>query len=100
MAAIEAIRDTANSVFESLRKADSTYRDSVNKRQTEFTMINNATSVLKRAHRERDHVTYNKDTGTVHVALKIKDYIASVFGVKSQEYKSVSKLQFKIQQQM
>ena len=57
---------------------------------TEYTAISNARIA-------RDKGLYSDKTGLVPIALEVKDYIKSVFGATSPEYKQVSGIKFKLQ---
>ncbi|MFI5451431.1 hypothetical protein ACHMWN_04665 [Pedobacter sp. UC225_61] len=58
------------------------------------TVVSSATS-LSNARLERNIVMYHPETGMVVTALDAKNYIKSVFGISSPQFKQVSKLVFK-----
>ena len=54
-----------------------------------------AESKLQDARINRNKVLYDPETGLVPIALKIKDYIKSIFGANSPEYKKIYSLSFR-----
>ncbi len=56
--------------------------------------VKDLTPAVNNARIERDRVLYTKTTGLVDVAQKVKDYVKSVYGAGSPQYKQVSKLKF------
>jgi hypothetical protein len=42
----------------------------------------------------RDQLLYGEETGMVDVAMDVKNYVKSVFGAISPQYKQVSRLRF------
>lgn len=62
--------------------------------KTSNTAVITATTNYINARMNRDTVVYGKGTGVVDVALDVKDYVKSVFGTKSLQYKQVSSIKF------
>ena len=54
-------------------------------------------AAISNARIARDKGLYTDKTGLVPIALEVKDYIKSVFGATSPEYKQVSGIKFKLQ---
>ena len=54
---------------------------------TEYTNVSNARIV-------RDKGLYTEKTGLVDTANEVKDYVKSIFGYTSPEYKQISKIKF------
>ena len=42
----------------------------------------------------RDNLLYSKDTGLVEIALYVKNYVKSIFGATSPQYKQISGIKF------
>lgn len=61
------------------------------------TLVITTTSALSNARNQRNTTLYHNVTGLVVIANEVKAYVASVYGKKSGEYKSVNKLKFKHQ---
>ena len=59
------------------------------------TDVINASANLSNARIARDKVLYGEATGLCDVALDVKNYVKSVFGATSPQYKQVSGLSFK-----
>ena len=59
------------------------------------TTCNNAKVAVDNARSARNHVLYEPLTGLVDVALDAKNYIKSLFGSTSTEYKQVAKIDFR-----
>lgn len=59
------------------------------------TGVINAWTPYKNSLINRFNVLYQDNTGLVDVASEIKKYVKSVFGATSQQYKQISKIQFK-----
>lgn len=55
----------------------------------------NATTNAISARINRNELLYKKGTGLLDVAQECKDYVKSIYGVKSPKYKEVSAIQFK-----
>ena len=65
--------------------------------RTANTNVGNAYTAISNSRIARNKVLYNETTGLCHTALEVKNYVKSVFGSTSPEYKQVSKLKFKTQ---
>jgi hypothetical protein len=68
-----------------------TYNDLVDKNNAVY----NATIANDTAKIARYELCYNPKTGMVDIALAVKDYVKSIYGASSPQYKEVSKLVFK-----
>lgn len=66
--------------------------------KTKNTAVINANTALSNARIARDKVLYAPDTGLVDTALDVKQYVKSLFGASSPQYKQVSGLEFKTRQ--
>ena len=68
---------------------------------TDMTKKNNVVgtkyAAISNARITRDKGLYTEKTGLVPIALEVKDYVKSVFGFKSPEYKQVSSIKFKME---
>jgi hypothetical protein len=62
--------------------------------KTSNTAVITATTNYMNARMNRDNLIYAKNTGVVDVAQDSKDYVKSVFGTKSPQYKQVSGIRF------
>jgi len=62
--------------------------------KTSNTAVITATTNYINARINRDNLVYAKNTGVVEVAQDCKDYVKSVFGTKSPQYKQVSSIRF------
>jgi len=58
------------------------------------TAVVNATTALSNSRISRNDTLYKKTTGMVDIAQEVKNYVKSVFGATSSQYKQVSKLRF------
>jgi len=58
------------------------------------TVVINTTTALSNARIDRDDALYGADTGLVDVAQDAKQYVKSIFGATSRQYKQVSGLKF------
>jgi len=58
------------------------------------TDVINTTTALSNARIDRDDALYGADTGLVDVAQDAKQYVKSIFGATSRQYKQVSGLKF------
>ena len=65
--------------------------------RTANTNVGNAYTAISNSRISRNKILYNETTGLCQTALEVKNYIKSVFGATSPEYKQVSKLKFKTQ---
>jgi len=63
--------------------------------QSTNTAVINAYTDYSNAHINRDTVLYAAGTGLVDIALAVKQYVKSVYGATSPQYKQVSALKFK-----
>ena len=63
--------------------------------QSANTAVINAYTDFSNARIHRDTILYAADTGLVDIALTVKQYVKSVFGATSPQYKQVSGLNFK-----
>ena len=64
--------------------------------KTKNTAVINATTALSNARIARDKVLYADDLGLVDTAKDVKQYVKSLFGAPSPQYKQVSGLEFKL----
>ena len=62
--------------------------------RTKNTAVINATTALSNARIARDKTLYAEITGLIDVALDVKQYVKSLFGANSPQYKQVSALKF------
>jgi hypothetical protein len=62
--------------------------------RTKNTDVINATTSLSNARIQRDEALYGVDTGLVDVSQAVKQYVKSLFGATSPQYKQVSGLKF------
>jgi hypothetical protein len=62
--------------------------------KTSNTAVITATTNYINARINRDNLVYAKNTGVVEVAQDAKDYVKSVFGTQSAQYKQVSSIRF------
>ena len=62
--------------------------------KTSNTAVITATTNYINARINRDNIVYAKNTGVVEVAQDCKDYVKSVFGTTSPQYKQVSSIRF------
>jgi len=62
--------------------------------KTSNTAVITATTNYINARISRDNLIYTKNTGVVEVAQGAKDYVKSVFGTASPQYKQVSSIKF------
>jgi len=53
------------------------------------------TTLLSNARISRDAILYKADSGMVDVALAVKNYVKSLYGSTSPQYKQVSVLEFR-----
>lgn len=60
-------------------------------------LVSTAYAAISNSRIARDKGLYSDKTGLVPIALEVKDYIKSVFGATSPEYKQVSGIKFKLQ---
>jgi hypothetical protein len=58
------------------------------------TSVVNALTAVSNARINRDKLLYGELTGMVDVAMDVKQYVKSVFGAKSPQYKQISGLRF------
>jgi hypothetical protein len=58
------------------------------------TAVVNALTAVSNARINRDKLLYGELTGMVDVAMDVKQYVKSVFGAKSPQYKQISGLRF------
>lgn len=63
--------------------------------QSANTAVINATTVYSNSRIERDKVLYADNTGMIDIALDVKQYVKSVFGTSSPQYKQISKISFR-----
>ena len=68
-----------------------TFRDNL---QTANTNVITAEVAYSNARISRDNQLYSKDTGLVDVAMDVKNYVKSIFGATSPQYKQVSGIKF------
>ena len=68
-----------------------TFRDNL---QTANTNVITTEVAYSNARISRDNVLYSKDTGLVDVAMDVKNYVKSIFGATSPQYKQVSGIKF------
>lgn len=87
-----------NSVYapnESNLQVDS-LKDKLAELQTKNTELINAYTSYSNAMIERNQTLYNPLTGVIQTAKEVKQYVKSIFGATSPQYKQVSGLEFKI----
>lgn len=74
---------------------------SIKAKVTDMTKKNNLVgtkyAAISNARVARDKGLYTEKTGLVPIALEVKDYVKSVYGFKSPEYKQVSSIKFKME---
>ena len=68
-----------------------TFRDSL---VTVNTNVITSEVVYSNARTSRDNLLYAKDTGLVEIAQDVKNYVKSIFGTTSPQYKQVSEIKF------
>ena len=68
-----------------------TFRDNL---QTANTNVTNAEVTYSNARISRNNTLYTKDTGLVDIAMDVKNYVKSIFGATSPQYKQVSGIKF------
>lgn len=51
---------------------------------------------LSKARRERDEIMFSEETGLVPVAYRVKEYVKSIFGTSSAQFRSISGLKFRL----
>lgn len=68
-----------------------TFRDNL---QTANTNVITAEVAYSNARISRDNHLYSKDSGLVDVAMNVKNYVKSIFGATSPQYKQVSGIKF------
>ncbi len=61
---------------------------------TANTQVGDAYTAISIARIERNHTLYDDKTGLCPIALEVKNYIKSVAGASSPEYKQISKIKF------
>ncbi len=66
----------------------------INDFKVKNTAVINATTALSNSRISRNDTLYKKTTGMVDIAQEVKNYVKSVFGATSSQYKQVSKLRF------
>ena len=62
--------------------------------KTNNTNVNTATVDIQNARIARNVVMYKEETGLYDIAQAVKDYVKSIYGATSVEYKQVSKIKF------
>ena len=62
--------------------------------RTKNTAVINALTAVSNARINRDKLLYGDLTGMVDTAMAVKQYVKSLFGAKSPQYKQVSGLRF------
>jgi hypothetical protein len=62
--------------------------------KTSNTAVITATTNYINARINRDNLLYKKGVGVVEIAQESKEYVKSVFGTKSPQYKQVSSIRF------
>lgn len=60
------------------------------------TVVGNAYTAVSNSRIARNEVLYNETNGLSHIAQEVKNYVKSIFGTTSPQYKQVSKLRFTI----
>ncbi len=65
--------------------------------KTTNTAVINAYTAWSNARISRNDILYKKATGLVDIAKEVKDYVKSIYGATSSQYKQVSALKFKKQ---
>jgi hypothetical protein len=66
----------------------------VNTAKTHNSNVNAATVDIQNARIARNLVMYKEETGLYDIAQSVKDYVKSIYGASSVEYKQVSKIKF------
>ena len=64
--------------------------------KTVNTAVITTTTALDTARTNRNHILYDAVTGLVVIAQEVKDYVASLYGKKSNEFKNINKIKFKV----
>jgi hypothetical protein len=64
--------------------------------ETINTAVKNAYTPYSNAMKARDQKLYNPENGLVARAQLVKNYVKSVFGASSPEFKQINKLSFKV----
>ena len=62
--------------------------------QTANTNVINAEVAYSNARISRNNTLYTKDTGLIDIAMDVKNYVKSIFGATSPQYKQVSGIKF------
>ncbi len=62
--------------------------------KTVNTAVITTTTSLDAARTNRNHILYDAVTGLVVIAFEVKDYVASLYGKKSNEFKNINKIKF------
>lgn len=62
--------------------------------QSANTNVINAKVAYSNARISRDNILYSENTGLVSIAQDVKNYVKSIFGATSPEYKQVSRIKF------
>lgn len=68
-----------------------TFRDNL---QTANNNVITSEVAYSNARISRDNLLYSKDTGLVEIALHVKNYVKSIFGATSPQYKQISGIKF------
>ncbi|WP_241154786.1 hypothetical protein [Amniculibacterium aquaticum] len=71
-------------------------KDKLLELQTKNTNLINAYTLYSNAMIERNQTLYNPLSGIVQTAKEVKQYVKSIFGATSPQYKQVSGLEFKV----
>lgn len=66
----------------------------LNDMKAKNTAVINATTTVSNSRIYRNDTLYKNNTGLVDIALEVKQYVKSVYGSTSSQFKQVSKLQF------
>lgn len=64
--------------------------------KTVNTAVITTTTTLDNARSNRNSILYTATTGLVVIAREVKNYIASIYGKSSDEFKNVNKIKFKL----
>jgi len=71
-------------------------KDKLTELQTKNTNLINTYTSYSNAMIERNQILYNPLTGIIQTSKEVKQYIKSIFGANSPQYKQVSGIEFKI----
>ena len=93
---IQVVEQNTNYTHNETELQVATLQTNLAELQTKNTNIINAYTGYSNAMIERNQTLYNPLTGLVQTSKEVKQYIKSVFGANSPQYKQVSGLEFKV----